>query len=263
VDSILEFAIDLAKQTGELLTERFTLSGTQGQLKGDRSIVTQADLDADRLIAEAISDHFPADGLVSEELSPRSPSGKEVVWVVDPLDGTTNFSLGLPFWGVSIARLVKGWPETAVLYFPTVGELYIAQSGRGAFLNQTQITAQVSPQNHSAAFFACCSRTHRRYDIQIKYKPRILGSSAYNLCAVARGTALMGFEAVPKIWDLSAGWLLIEEAGGAIETYSGPHPFPLIPDLDYRNLSFPIITAANRDLVSQARLKITVRDKSG
>jgi len=158
----LEFAVKLARQAGELLLGHFTLSGTHAHLKEDRSVVTEADIAADRLIANAIHSTYPEDGLLSEELYNVSPLEKKAVWVIDPLDGTTNFSLGLPIWGISIARLVDGFPALGVLYFPTLGELYTAQSGLGASLNGTPIHAAGSPSNPTATFFACCSRTHRR-----------------------------------------------------------------------------------------------------
>ncbi len=135
----LDLAIQLARQAGELLV-RFHASGElDARLKADYSLVTQADIESDQLIAGTIRQSFPDDLLLSEELqpdyTPTPAASAAAVWVIDPLDGTTNFHLGLPFWGVSIARVVAGWPETAVLYFPQLGELYSAQKGQGASLN--------------------------------------------------------------------------------------------------------------------------------
>lgn len=257
-----QFAALLARQAGVMLYEKFNLHGTRAELKADRSVVTEADLSADRLIAETIHKIYPEDLLISEELSPISSASNQVVWVVDPLDGTTNFSLGIPFWGVSIARLVDGWPETAALYFPMVDEMYTAQRGQGAFVNEEQIQIASQNKNKTAAFFACCSRTHRRYEVRVPYKARILGSAAYNLCAVARGAAILGFEATPKIWDIAAGWLLIEEAGGVIETLDESTPFPLLPGTDYRLFDFPTLMAATRELADKGRNQIKPRTKT-
>ena len=103
----LGFAIQLARQTGELLLEHFHSKTIQLQLKSDNTAVTQADLAADRLISNAIQKAYPRDLLVSEELQstlPNSPGEHTPgTWIIDPLDGTTNFSLGLQIWGVSIA----------------------------------------------------------------------------------------------------------------------------------------------------------------
>ena len=255
----LEFAVDLAERAGKLLHDRFNLMGTHSNLKSDRSVVTEADWAADRMIAEAIRKAFPEDGIVSEELQPISPPNTQPVWVVDPLDGTTNFSLGLPFWGVSIARLIDGWPNLAALYFPTINELYSVQRGMGAYVNGELLQVKPPEKDQPAAFFACCSRTHRRYQVEVRYKPRILGSAAYNLCAIARSVALVGFEASTKIWDLAGGWLLIQEAGGSIEPYEGRSPFPMQPAFDYRTADFPVVTAATSELAARTRSQIHPR----
>jgi myo-inositol-1(or 4)-monophosphatase len=259
MSALLEFTTNLAQEAGQELLDRFQLSGTQSELKTDLSIVTEVDLAVDRLISDAIQLHYPEDGLVSEELRPVSPEGKPAVWVIDPLDGTTNYALGLPFWGVSIARISEGWPEVTALFFPTLQELYTAELGKGAFFNQKPLRMTAPDGEIPAAFFACCSRAHREYQIEIPYKPRILGSAVYNLCAVTRGVSILGFEATPKIWDLAGGWLLVQEAGGIIESLEGPSPFPLESGIDFRKINFPILAAADRKLIEMGRRKIQRR----
>jgi len=132
----LQFAVSLARQTGDLLLDFFRHSDLQTNFKPDHSVVTEADLAADELISKAIQEQYPGDMLLSEETQTRYPNGTNPshppLWIIDPLDGTTNFSLGLHFWGISIARLVEGRPETAVLYYPLIEELYTAERGRGA-----------------------------------------------------------------------------------------------------------------------------------
>lgn len=270
---ILAFATQLALRTGRMLRAHFSLSGSQVDLKEDQTIVTEADLDADRLISQAIQERFPEDELLSEELWSRyarqKPGSAEdssskyrldkPVWVIDPLDGTTNFSLGLHYWGVSIARLVDGWPETAALYFPILEELYTAQRGSGAYLNSDRIYARIPQDDRPTAFFSCCSRTHRRYKVKVRYKTRILGSAAYDLCSVARGVAVLGFQATPKIWDIAGAWLVIEEAGGVVETHDESKPFPLIVAEDYNQQIYPTLAAANREVLSKGRAWIRPR----
>ena len=256
MDSPFTFAAQLALETGKHLLDFFNPSGTHTRLKEDNSVVTEADLSADQLIAEAIQREYPADSLISEELQPTIGETDGAVWVVDPLDGTTNFSLGMPIWGVSIARLISGWPSIGTVYFPVLDELFTAQRGSGAFLNGEQIYTHPPTPGQPTSFFSCCTRTHQRYDISIRYKTRILGSACYTLCAVARGMAVVGFEATPKIWDIAASWLIVAESGGAIETLDRSKPFPLQADNDYRQTSFPRLSAANSDLVSTARGQI-------
>jgi len=262
MSSTLHFAIELARSTGKLLLKFFRPGGSETRLKADQSVVTEADLAADRLVKQAIRDAYPQDLVLSEELHPWLPLGHQgAVWVVDPLDGTTNFSLGLPIWGVSIARAVNGLPETGAIIFPLLDELYSAQIGTGAFWNGERIRVQPPDKRKPATFFACCGQTHKLYRVSVPYKPRILGSAAYNFCAVARGAAVLTFEATPKIWDLAAAWVLILEAGGVIETHHGPSPFPLTPGMDYTTQAFPTLAAATAKMVTKARKMIEIKDE--
>lgn len=256
MDSSLSFAIELASQTGKQLLSFFRPNGSFTSIKEDFSVVTEADLFADQHIAEAIHKEYPNDALISEELQPSLGNMNSSVWVVDPLDGTTNFSLGMPIWGVSIARVENGWPVLAAIYFPVFEELFTAQFSRGAFLNGEKIHTQPPIPGQPNTFFSCCTRTHQHYDVSIRYKTRILGSACYTLCAVARGMAVVGFEATPKIWDIAAGWLLLKEAGGMVETLNGAQPFPLQANKDYRLQSFPLLSAANTDLLAIAKQQI-------
>lgn len=265
-NSTLEFAVNLAHRSGDILLDYFHSGAFQPDLKSDRSVVTLADTSSDQLIAAALNDAYPNDVLLSEELSPRyqppMPGRDHAgVWIIDPLDGTTNFALGLHFWGVLLARLVDGQPDTAVMYFPLLGELYTAQRGQGAFFNGHPLHVRPPSELGPLSFFACCSRTYRRYDVRIPYKARILGSTAYTLCTIARSIAVIGFEATPKIWDLAAPWLLVKEAGGIINTYDESQPFPLHPGIDYSCQSFPVVAAATPELAAQARQKITLKEQ--
>ena len=257
MQSKLEFAIQTSRKAGRLLLDYFQPSGMQADLKADHSVVTEADIASDKMIAKEIQGSYPADRILSEELHTSIPdyTGKNV-WIVDPLDGTTNFSLGLPIWGVLIALTVDGRPELASLYFPAIDELYSVQHGQGSYLNGKQITVKPTDPKQPWSFFSCCSRTFRNYTVSIPYKIRILGSAAYSLCCVARGIALLGFEATPKIWDIAGAWLLVQEAGGVIETYDDSAPFPLIPGKDYSRQDYPTLAAATPRLISKAHSQI-------
>ncbi len=256
MNDALEFAVSIALETGELLQKYYNPAGIHASSKPDNTVVTAADLAADKLVTSRINAEFPQDGIVSEESShflfnPHSPT-----WVIDPLDGTTNFSLGLPVWGVSIARLLDGFPELGVIFFPHINELYFASRGSGAFLNRNPIVSRAPDPAQPMSFFACCSRTFRNFNISIPYKPRIMGSSAYSFCMVARGSALMGFDATPKIWDLSAVWILIEESGGFIHSFEDLPVFPLSTGVDYSITSFPVLAAATPALMEKGHAMI-------
>lgn len=256
MDSPVAFAEKLAVKTGKHLLGYFSPEGTDTTVKEDYSVVTEADLSADKIIAASIHDSYPGESLISEELQPSIGDPGGPIWVVDPLDGTTNFSLGMPIWGVSIARLIDGWPSIGAVYFPVLDELFSAQKGSGAFLNGEKISTKPPIPGQPNSFFSCCTRTHRYYDISIQYKTRILGSACYSFCAVARGMAVVGFESTPKIWDLAASWLIVEEAGGTIEAINGSQPFPVGKNLDFRKISYPILSGADSELVSKARGQI-------
>ncbi len=260
----LQFTSDLARRIGNLLLDYFRMGGSDTRLKADYSVVTEADLAADRMITEAIREAYPQDLILSEELHPSMPSEHSgMVWVVDPLDGTTNFSLGLPIWGVSITRVVNGTPQIAANYFPLIGELYTAQTGAGAYLNGERIQAQEPIKGKRTTFFACCSHTHKNYNVSVPYKARILGSATYDFCAVARGAAMLGFEATAKVWDLAAAWVMLPEAGGVIETHHGQAPFPLVPGLDYTNLAFPTLAGASAQMLAKGKELIQTKAGEG
>jgi myo-inositol-1(or 4)-monophosphatase len=258
----LEFATNLALHSGNLLRKYYNPAGLQATLKSDHTVVTEADLAADRLITEAIRKQYPQDKIISEESSHHLEDPYSPTWIIDPLDGTTNFSLGLSIWGVSIARLLDGYPELGVLYFPMINELYITRRGSGSSLNRLPITTRAPDPNQPMSFFACCSRSFRYYDISIPYKPRIMGSGAYTFCMLARGSALLGFDAVPKIWDLAAVWLLVEEAGGYIAPFEGLPPFPISSNVDYGVTNYPTLAAATTDVFTFGQNKIQKKSKS-
>ena len=263
MDTQLDYAIQLALEVGKLLLGYFQSNELQAELKSDHSVVTQADLEADQVIKAAIRGQFPDELLLSEEQQLGEAAAEmttdRAVWIIDPLDGTTNFSLGLHYWGVLLARLVNGWPEQAVMFFPAVDELYYSQRGQGAYLNHSLLRVKPPEANRPLSFFACCSRTHRHYQVGVPYKTRILGSAAYTLSTVAHSTAILGFEATAKIWDLAAPWLIVQEAGGVIETLDGSQPFPLRAGVDYSSRSFPILAAANAQVAQRAHQQIILK----
>lgn len=257
----LDFASDLALQTGDLLQNYYNPAGIHAEFKPDKTMVTEADLAADRFITQKIRRNFPEDAIVCEESSHFIDDPQLTTWVVDPLDGTTNFGLGLAIWGISIARLVNGYPELGTLYFPRLNELYTTRRGNGAYMNNRQISVRAPNPAQPMSFFACCSRSYRTFNINIPYKSRILGSSTYTFSMVARGSALLGLDATSKIWDLAAAWLLVEEAGGAMSIFEGSSAFPLSPNVDYSTTSYTVLAAATPQLLDMGSQRIQRKQK--
>ncbi|MCJ7716737.1 MAG: hypothetical protein MUO54_09480 [Anaerolineales bacterium] len=247
----LDFAKSAAKQTGKLLLDHFYNGNHQGELKADRTLVTKADRDADLLLQNLIQEKYPDDGILSEEGSTVFPENDHV-WVLDPLDGTVNFSLGLHYWGVSIAHLENGVPQTAAVYFPVVDELYSAAKGEGAELNGKPINVSNPPVNSPHAVFVHCSRMHKLYRVQLPFKTRSLGAAAYNLCLITKGTAILAFESTPKIWDFAGSWLIVEEAGGLIRAKGELQPFPAQPGIKYNDHAYAILASATKEVMNEA-----------
>ncbi len=250
-----EIAKEGAVQAGKQLLEHFINGNRQGILKADQTLVTKADQNSDQLLHSLIQEHFPGDGILSEESSTIFP-GQDHVWVLDPLDGTVNFSQGLHYWGVSIAHFENGFPQNAAIYFPLIDELYSASRGAGAFLNDKQLHIAEHPGETLFPIFVHCSRMHQRYQIKLPFKTRSLGAAAYHLCLVSNSTAVLAFESTPKIWDFAAGWLIIQEAGGLIQSFDGRQPFPAQVGKDYQKQSYPIVAAASKEILSAVKTGI-------
>ena len=248
MDNVLDFTKRLALGAGKILMGYFQTSGMKQSYKEDHTVVTEADLASDRLIRKKIDEAFPEDGILSEEEKTTFPTGKNFVWIIDPLDGTTNFSLGLHYWGVLITRNHNGIPVLSVLYFPILNELYTVVKGKGAYLNGRNLKIDSGSKPRRTTFFSCCSRTHRNYQVEIPYKARILGSAGYGLSTIARGSAVLALEVSPKVWDFSGCVLLIEEAGGYIAPLDGGSLFPLQPGMDYKNQSFSLLAASSKNM---------------
>jgi myo-inositol-1(or 4)-monophosphatase len=231
----LEFAKATARDAGAILRERFGV-GRKIEFKGVVDLVTDADRASEQLISDRLRQSFPVHRVVGEEgIASQSGDLNGYVWVVDPLDGTTNYAHGYPHFGVSIA-LAKGKELLAgVLYDPMRDELFAAEKGKGATLNgePIQVTAETE-------LIRCLLATGFAYDLSLRDAQldiwrklqnvtrgiRRDGAAALDLVWVAAGR-LDGFWEDPLMpWDMSAGALIVQEAGGRVTTMNG-EPFDL------------------------------------
>ncbi len=257
----LEFATQLCLESGKILLDFFHQNNFHPTRKTDRSLVTEADLAVDIFIRNSISQSYPQDYLISEELNPQFKNNPSVSgWIIDPLDGTTNFVLGLVHWGILITRIIDGYPVISVQYFPLLDELYQTAIGSLPTLNQRPIRVEKEGDLSTLTIFSCCSRTFRDYQVNLRYKTRIFGSAGYSLSSVARGVARDAFEATAKIWDLAAAWVLIPQAGGVIGVIHGEQPFPIQNDLDYQTKDYPVIASASELWFNEALNKIKIKE---
>ncbi len=225
-------------------------SQDRAQVKGDGSLVTVADRATDEQILRTIQRRFPTHEVISEERE-TVYGGAEWCWVVDPLDGTTNFVRGLPAWCVSIALTHQGWPVLGVIDLPAWGRRLEAITGRGAYMNGQPISVtdadwsdQVRLQH---ALVAVSSGIGRHYVMDLPLRPRALGSAGVNISLVAQGLAVASVHPSPSLWDIAAGVLLVEEAGGVILSVDAEPPFPLQVGVDYAARRLRFVAAAGEE----------------
>ena len=227
----LSTAIDAAKQAGELLM--CYLGKVQAKEKQPRDLVTQADIESQALIKSILLEAFPEHGFLGEE-GDESDVDAEFCWIVDPLDGTTNFVYQLPTFAVSIGLRYGADVVLGVIYDPLGKECFSAVKGQGAFMNGKSIrTGECNDIEKSLLVCSFPSRVERdsievqRFlNVLTKSTVRRMGSAAINCCYVACGR-LDGYWATNlSVWDVAAGVVIAREAGASVTDLTG-EPFDL------------------------------------
>lgn len=228
IDVQYHAVVELAIEVGALQKKYFRSESLKIGTKSTAvDMVTEADLACDYLIVERLKTLFPNDDILSEEQGAHTVEDKKTakaMWIIDPLDGTTNFSIGHPIYAVSIARWINDVPEFGVVYVPMLDEIFYTQAGRGAYMNHQRIFCSVREK-----LAECVIGTGFPYDRATaqnnnakniaKMVPKVkgirrLGAAAYDLCLVAAGIYDGFWELRLAKWDMAAGWLMIKEAGG-------------------------------------------------
>ena len=217
--------------------------------KADGSLITSCDLWSDKTIVDGLSSIAPNEGVLSEEGGKSIPDTK-AYWVVDPLDGTTNFAAGIPYWSISVARFVDGRPESSFLIIPTLKKKFVSIKGNGVWLNNQKI----DPKNnhHQSECVSLCSRSikilQKKPDSVFPGKIRLLGVSSLNLTSVAMGQTFGAIESTPKIWDIAAAWLLLEELNCSIK-WLKTNPINLVSGQNLSNVNFPLIACRSKEKI--------------
>ena len=224
----LETAVEIAREAGALLADYFERRVTF-ELKGDFDLVTVADRASEKLIVERLRTHFPTHGIMAEEGGGQeSPS--EYRWFVDPLDGTTNFAHSFPMFNVTLGLEKAGEMIAGVIYDPTRQEMFTAERGSGAWLNNRRIhvSAVCRLQDSLASTGFPSRKRHQNVNIHFYHQMamashgvRRTGSAAIDLAYVACGRLDAFWEFGLKPWDMAAGTLLVREAGGLISDMQG------------------------------------------
>ncbi len=230
---MLNTAIKAARSAGAIINRAsLDLDLLKVNTKSPRDFVTEVDLAAETIIIDTLLGAYPGHGILAEESgSTRGAKDSDYVWIIDPLDGTTNFIHGFPVYAVSIALALRGQVQQAVVYDPTRNDLFFASKGRGAFLNDKRL--RVSKRIRMDACLIGTGFPFRKGDDFKRYMQmfeavsvncaglRRPGAAALDLCYVAAGYTDGFFETGLSPWDIAAGSLLITEAGGLIGNFTG------------------------------------------
>lgn len=227
---LLNIAINAARLAGDFIVRHIEqLDRIKVMTKHTNDCFTDIDVQAEQLIIKTILKAYPQHGIIAEESGTFNPDADNV-WIIDPLDGTTNFIHGFPFYAISIALRVKNRIEHAVVYDPLRHECFSASRGRGAQLNERRIRVSKQTQLNASLLGAAFPHSSSQTELFLPSFASLMdkcqsirrtGSAALDLAYVASGR-LDGFWALGlKPWDIAAGSLLIKEAGGLMSDCQG------------------------------------------
>ena len=277
LEEIERRAVEFARKAGEILLGHFHKPlDIEYKTQGRRDPVTQADRECEGWLRSAIADAFPDHGIVGEE-NPNSDHGSaDFVWVLDPLDGTTNFLNGLPVFASSIGVLHKGRPAVAAVFVPGPdgGAVLHARRGGGAFQDGRPIAVAPNAEPERGRLTGMPSYYWRMWGFKDGLRMRLgelrsLGSITYEMTLVARGGMQLCLFAQPKIWDVAAGVLLIEEAGGRVlEKRARRAPWSPFSAFGGESVSLDelhgwraAILGGNRDVANHAGARVHLRSR--
>ncbi len=228
----LEIAKKCVKEAGKIAMKHFGKATIK--IKPDKTIVTQADIESETLIRKIITDNFPEHTIVGEEFG-ESKTDSEYKWFIDPVDGTTNFSISNPFFAVSVALVKNDEPVIGATYYPLRDELFLASRDKGAFLNNEKIKVSERSDIETSFITFCHANDQESTRRAVKIfntlkmysdKVRQLGAATLELCFVACGRTESFIMNNIYPWDIAAGVLIIEESGGKVTKFDGS-PFTI------------------------------------
>lgn len=234
---MLDVAIEAAKSAGGFLRKNLGKVRQIHQKGGqEKNLVTEIDKQSEAMIIGMIQRHFPSHAFLGEESGRSKPGSSGYTWVIDPLDGTTNYTHGLPVFCVSIGLEYQNEIVLGVIYDPNNGELFTAEKGRGSFLNGKRISvSKVETLSRSLLVtgfpYSVADNPGRAVEHFIQFlfegqAVRRMGSAAIDLAYVAAGRYDGFWEVELQPWDMAAGSLLVTEAGGRVTDFEGD-PFDI------------------------------------
>jgi len=231
-----KLAVDIARECGILVRSAYKDTTGAIQFKGSVDLVTETDQNVEKVIFKAISEKYPNHKLIGEETVAAGGVEEltdEPTWIVDPIDGTTNFVHRIPWFGISIGFAVGKEILLGVVYNPILDEMFTAVSGGGAFLNDRQLTASSTTELKKSLVATGFSYDRREssitfhmnklHEVMLRCRDmRRIGSAALDMCAVAAGRLDAYYEQGIHVWDIAAATLIVREAGGVVcDPYGG------------------------------------------
>lgn len=251
ISRMLEVATVAARLAGQLAMEE--IKYTTSDIKNGSELVTLADTHCQKIITDRIKETYPDHGFIGEESAdggflfqpPRS--SQPIWWVIDPIDGTNNYAHGILDFTVSIAAFHEGRPIVGVIFDPATDSMFTAAKDTDAQLNASRINASDEDISKFASIAIDGHYTPEMApaisEVIKATRFRNLGSTALHLAYVAKGSMVAAITAKTKIWDIAAGVLIIENAGGIVTDHSGNPPFPIDNMEQAAKQSHPIIAA--------------------
>ncbi len=241
-------AMKLAKEAGEAIKKIQQSGNMETKEKGIKDVLTIADITSEKIIVNGIKNTFSDDSIIAEESGVCKTSTSEYTWVIDPLDGTSNFSRGIPFYCVSIGYMKNNKPDGGAIFIPTTNELFVCEREKGAYCNGEKLQvssvsdlskclATIGFNNRFPEMNTWFSKIHKDA-MEKMYNVEKLFSTVISLCYVASGKTEAHMELYCYLWDICVGSLLIEEAGGKV-SYKQNKP------LDFSKLEKQIILGTN------------------
>lgn len=245
-------------EAGKLLLENFGEISDYKVKESQSSIVTKTDLESEKLIMKIISERYPDHNLLGEETGFKNKNS-EYTWIVDPIDGTSNFAAGIPWFGVLICALKDFKPILAGCYLPVQNHMYLAEKGKGATLNEESIsiTSEIELKNILMAYSLDFSHEEGKTEREAKLIGRLVKNvrnlrstnCLVDMCLTAEGKLGACANQTTGIWDVVAPSLLIEEAGGVMTDFQGEPLNFAVTEKDYlRNFE---VLASNKILHQQ------------
>lgn len=243
-----KLAMELAKKAGKAILKIVDSGELNTREKGIKDVLTVADTTSEEIILNSIKEQFPEDTIIAEESGKYKMGNNEYSWAIDPLDGTMNFSRGIPFYCVSIGYMKNGKPYGGAIYIPTTNELYVCERSKGSYCNGNKLqVSSVAELDRSLTTIGFNNRfpemttwhsdIHKNAMEQMQNVEKIF-STVIALCYVAAGKTEAHMELYCFLWDICVGSLLVEEAGGIVSAEQNKQ-------LDFSKIEKQIILATN------------------